>query len=118
MTEEEYVVTARTPSMSAPGFYTFHSKNVAEHWAASIRKGGGEASVRRRDPGTVTKAENARAYVAAQNPEPTEKERDETFSDDDRRREEGKYHWVAGYSRADGGQVRSHLARNPQRRRR
>ena len=82
MTEDEYVVTARTPSMSAPGFYVFHSKKVAERWAASIRRGAGEVSVRRREPGTVVAAQNGRAYGAVRTLEPREEDGNETTLDD------------------------------------
>jgi hypothetical protein len=117
MTEEEYVVTARTPSMRAPGFYNFHSKKVAEHWAASIRKGGGEASVRQREPGAAITAENGRAYDTVRTSESRERDGNEAVLDDDRRRDKGEYHRVAGYQRSDGERVRSHLAKNPRRRR-
>lgn len=116
MTEDEYVVTARTPSMSAPGFYVFHSKKVAEHWAASIRSGGGEASVRPKSPESSVEAGNRPAFDAVRTEGSREKDEDGAPEEDDRRRENGEYHWVEGYQRADGERVRSHIARNPRRR--
>jgi hypothetical protein len=118
VTEDEYVVTARTPSMSAPGFYVFHSKKVAEHWAASIRSGGGEASVRPKAPESSVAAGNRSAYDAVRTEGSRAKDENEVPEEDDRRREQGEYHWVAGYRRADGKPVRSHVARNPRRGRR
>ena len=118
MTEVEYVVTARTPSMSAPGFYVFHSKKVAEHWAASIRSGGGEASVRPKSPESSVGAGNRSAYDAVRTEGSREKDEDEVpEEEEDRPKKSGEFHRVDGYRKEDGARVRAHLARNPRRRR-
>ncbi len=118
MTEEEYVVTARTPSMSAPGFYVFHSKKVAEHWAASIRSGGGEASVRPKSPESSVAAGNRPAYDAVRTEGSRAKDEDEVpEEEEDRPKKSGEFHRVDGYRKEDGARVRAHLARNPRRRR-
>ena len=103
--------------MSAPGFYVFHSKKVAEHWAASIRSGGGEASVRPKSPESSVTAGNCSAYDAVRTEGSREEGDNEVPEEDDRRREQGEYHWVEGYRKEDGARVRAHLARNPWRRR-
>ena len=118
MTEDDYVVTARTPSMSAPGFYVFHSKKVAEHWAASIRSGGGEASVRPKSPESSVAAGNRPAYDAVRTEGSRAKDEDEVpEEEEDRPKKSGEFHRVEGYRKEDGARVRAHLARNPRRRR-
>ena len=117
MTEDEYVVTARTPSMSAPGFYVFHSKKVAEHWAASIRSGGGEASVRPKSPEVSVAAGNRPADDAVRTEGSRAKVEDEVPEEEDRPKKSGEFHRFDGYRKEDGARVRAHLARNPRRRR-